>query len=302
MAQQFRSGFVSVIGRPNVGKSTLINCFIGEKINIVSNKPQTTRRKIQSILTRDDFQIVFIDTPGMHTPKSKLGTYMQTSAEKSLNDTDVVLYMVEPFEKINAKDSAILEKLSRVKDCAVILVINKLDTVEKPQLLKVMDSYQARYPFKAIVPIAAKTGDNVSNLLDTVKAFLPIGPQYFPEHMITDEPERQLVAEMVREKALMLLQEELPHGLFTEVAAMKKRENQELFDIDVNIYCEKASHKGMIIGKQGAMLKDIGKRARQDMERFLGAPVYLQLWVKVKPGWRDSDMQLRNFGYDSRRI
>lgn len=301
MKNNFKSGFVSLIGRPNVGKSTLMNCLIGEKIAIISSKPQTTRNQIQSILTTDDYQLIFIDTPGIHKPKSKLGDYMVKSAETTLNNVDVVLYLIEPYEKIKDSDMAILNRLEKVKT-PVFLVINKIDTVEKAELLKVIDAYRAVYDFKEIVPISALKGKNKEDLLSSIVKYLPEGPQYFPEDMITDQPERQLVAELIREKALYLLQEEIPHGIAVEITSMKKRDNKDLIDIDATIYCERDSHKGIIIGKQGSMLKKIGSNARQDIQRLLGSSINLQIWIKVKKDWRDSDFLLKNFGYNSKEI
>lgn len=297
----FRSGFVSLIGRPNVGKSTLMNCLVGEKIAIISNKPQTTRNKIQSILTTDTFQIVFIDTPGIHTPKSKLGNYMVKSAETTLNEVDIVLYLIEPYEKIKESDLKILERLQNIKS-NVFLIINKIDTIEKEEILKVINAYSAKYNFKEIIPISAIKGINTDDLLKNIEKYLPEGPKYFPEDMITDQPERQLAAEIIREKALYLLQEEIPHGIAVEITGMKKRENKEIIDIDATLYCEKNSHKGIIIGKQGSMLKQIGSKARYDIEKLLGSSINLQIWIKVKKDWRDSDFLLKNFGYDSKNI
>lgn len=301
MNKNFKSGFVSLIGRPNVGKSTLMNCLIGEKIAIISSKPQTTRNQIQSILTTDDYQLIFIDTPGIHKPKSKLGDYMVKSAETTLNNVDVVLYLIEPYEKIKDSDMAILNRLEKVKT-PVFLVINKIDTVDKSQLLKVIDAYRAVYSFTEIIPISALKGKNKDDLLSSIVKYLPDGPQYFPEDMITDQPERQLVAELIREKALYLLQEEIPHGIAVEITSMKKRENKDLIDIDATIYCERDSHKGIIIGKQGSMLKKIGSNARRDIQRLLGSAINLQIWIKVKKDWRDSDFLLKNFGYNSKEI
>ncbi len=297
----FRSGFVSLIGRPNVGKSTLMNYLIGEKIAIISNKPQTTRNKIQSILTTDNFQVVFIDTPGIHTPKSKLGNFMVKSAETTLNEVDIVLYLIEPFEKIKESDLKILERLKNVKS-NVFLIINKVDTVEKEEILKVIDAYRSQYDFKEIIPISAMKGINTDELLDSIEKYLPQGPQYFPNDMITDQPERQIVAEIIREKALYLLQEEIPHGIAVEITGMKKRENKDIIDVDATIYCERDSHKGIIIGKRGSMLKQIGSKARFDIERLLGSSINLQIWIKVKKDWRDSDFLLKNFGYDSKNL
>lgn len=301
MSNKFHSGFVSLIGRPNVGKSTLMNCIIGEKIAIMSGKPQTTRNQIQSILTTDDYQIVFIDTPGIHKPKSKLGNYMVKSAETTFSNVDVILYLIEPYEKIKDSDMSIIEKLKGTKT-PVFLIINKIDTVDKPELLKVIDAYSKQLNFAEIIPVSALKGSNKDNLLETVAKYLPEGPKYFPDDMITDQPERQLVAELIREKGLKLLQEEIPHGIAVEITSMKKRDKGDIVDIEATIYCERETHKGIIIGKQGSMLKKIGSNARYDIERLLGNPVNLQLWVKVKKDWRDSDFLLKNFGYDAKQI
>ncbi len=296
-----KSGFISLVGRPNVGKSTLMNHLIGEKIAIISNKPQTTRNKITSILTKEDFQCIFIDTPGIHKPKHKLGEYMVKAAENALNEIDVVLMLIEPTEKVLEKDKYVIERLKNVKT-PVILVINKIDTIEKEKLLQVIDNYRQLYPFAEVVPISAIKGQNTAELLKVIQQYLSEGPQYFPEDMVTDQPERQIVSEIIREKALHLLEDEIPHGIAVEVTAMKKRENKNLVDVQATIYCEKESHKGIVIGKQGSMLKKIGSRSRTDVERLLGSPIYLQLWVKVKKDWRDSDFLLKNFGYDSKKI
>lgn len=300
MNRQFKSGFVSLVGRPNVGKSTLMNLFVGEKISIVSNKPQTTRNKIRSILTRDEYQIVFIDTPGIHKPATKLGGYMVKSAEDALNEVDAVLYLVEP-SGISAGDAAILERLQKV-DSPVFLVINKTDLTDKPALLTVIDAYRKRYDFTEIFPVSALKADNTQALLDTVVRCLPEGPMYFPDDIITDQPERQILAEIIREKALYFLQEEIPHGLAVEIMSMHTREDRELVDTEATVYCEKDSHKAIIIGKNGAMLKRIGSAARRDAEALLGSPLNLQLWVKVKKNWRDNDFLLKNFGYDPKNI
>ena len=301
MQKKFQSGFVSLVGRPNVGKSTLMNHFIGEKIAIISNKPQTTRNKITSILTKEHFQCVFIDTPGIHKPKHKLGEYMVKSAENALNEVDVVLMLIEPTERVLEMDKYVIERLKNVKT-PVVLVINKIDTIEKQKLLKVIDQYRQIYDFAEVVPIYAIKGQNTESLLHVIEKYLPEGPQYFPEDMVTDQPERQIVAEIIREKALHLLEDEIPHGIAVEITSMKKRPNKNLVDVEATIYCEKESHKGIIIGKQGSMLKKIGSRARIDAERLLGSPIYLQLWVKVKKDWRDSDFLLKNFGYDTKKI
>ena len=301
MRKNFKSGFVTLVGRPNVGKSTLMNNLIGEKIAIISPKPQTTRNKIQSILTKDDFQAIFIDTPGIHKPKHKLGEYMVKSAENTLNEVDVVLMLIEPTEKYVDIDKYIIERFKNIKT-PIILVINKTDTIEKQELLNIMNIYKEIYNFSEIVPVSALKGDNTDTLMEIIKKYLPMGPQYFPEDMVTDQPERQIVSEIIREKALQLLQEEIPHGIAVEIMSMKKREDKNMVDVEATIYCEKDSHKGIIIGKQGAMLKKIGSRARGDIQNLLGSPIYLQLWVKVKKDWRDSDFLLKNFGYDSRNI
>jgi len=295
---KFRSGFVTIIGRPNVGKSTLMNLLIGEKISIVTNRPQTTRNKIRSILTGDDFQIIFIDTPGIHTPTTKLGNFMVKSAYNALNEADAVVYIVEPRGKIHEGDAAILENLAGVKT-PVYLVINKVDTVDKPNLLRVMEGYSHAFNFAGIIPLSALTGENTDALLGALKAELPEGPMYFPEDQITDQPERQITAEIIREKALTYLQEEIPHGLAVEITGMKPRSEDEdaLVDVGATIFCERDSHKAIIIGKKGEMLKKIGSSARRDIQRLLGSPIYLELWVKVKKNWRDNDFLLKNFGY-----
>ncbi|WP_317855041.1 GTPase Era [Chakrabartyella piscis] len=299
--KKFYSGFVSLVGKPNVGKSTLMNCLIGEKIAITSHKPQTTRNKITSILTKDDFQCVFLDTPGIHKPKHKLGEYMVKSATNTFSDVDLVLFLIEPTDRITEKDEFVLECLANVKT-PVVLVINKLDTVDREKMVQVVETYKNRFPFAEIVPISAMKGTNTDTLLKVIKQSLPEGPQYFPGDMVTDQPERQIASEIIREKALRLLQEEIPHGIAVEIMSMKKRPDQNMVDVEATIYCEKDSHKGIIIGKQGAMLKKIGTQARGDMQRLLGTPIYLQLWVKVKKDWRDSDFLLKNFGYDKKNM
>lgn len=294
------SGFVPLIGRPNVGKSTLMNLFIGEKISIVTSKPQTTRNKIRCILTGDDYQIVFIDTPGIHAPRTKLGEHMVASAHDALNEVDAVIYMVEPRTRIHESDAAILERLKNVK-CPVFLAINKIDQVEKTELLRIIDTYRGRYDFAEIVPLSALKADNTDALLSSIRRVLPEGPMYFPEDMITDSPERILVSEIIREKALTFLQEEIPHGVAVEITRMRPRNEADegsIVDIEATLFCERDSHKAIIIGKGGEMLKRIGSTARRDVERLLGSPIYLQLWVKVKKNWRDSTAHLRNFGYN----
>ena len=254
MAKKFYSGFVSLVGRPNVGKSTLMNRLIGEKIAIISNKPQTTRNRVQSILTKDDFQIVFIDTPGINKPRHKLGEFMVKSAETTLNEVDAVLMLIEPADRVLEADRLIIEKFSKIKS-PVILVINKVDSTDKERVFKVIDNYRKLYDFAEIVPISALEGTNTDELLEVIKKYLPEGPQYFPSDMITDQPERQIAAEIIREKALRLLQEEIPHGIAVEIMEMKKRPEGNMVDVRATIYCEKDSHKGIIIGKHGAMLK-----------------------------------------------
>jgi GTP-binding protein Era len=296
---KFRSGFVTLIGRPNVGKSTLMNYFIGEKISIVSNKPQTTRNKIRSILTGEGYQIVFIDTPGIHSPTTKLGSFMVKSANNALNEADAVIYMVEPREKVHEGDRAIIKSLKGVKS-PVFLAVNKVDTVDKPGLLNVIKQFSLEFNFRDIVPLSALTGENVQALLDAIKNLLPEGPMYFPEDQITDQPERQITAEIIREKALQFLQDEIPHGLAVDISAMKPRDPDNpdsLVDIGATIFCEKESHKAIIIGKKGDMLKKIGTSARRDIQMLLGSPIFLDLWVKVKKNWRDNDFLLKNFGY-----
>lgn len=298
---KFYSGFISLVGRPNVGKSTLMNRLIGEKIAIISPKPQTTRNRIQSILTKDDFQVIFIDTPGIHKPKHKLGNYMVKAAETTLNEVDAVFMLVEPTERVLELDRYVIERLEGIKT-PVILVINKIDTIEKSKILTVIDMFKSLYNFAEIIPVSAKMGENTDQLMEVIKKYLPEGPQYFPEDMVTDQPERQIAAEIIREKALQLLQEEIPHGIAVEISAMKKRNDKDMVDVEATIYCEKDSHKGIIIGKQGAMLKKIGTRARVDISALLGSPINLQIWIKVKKDWRDSDFLLKNFGYDQKNI
>ena len=294
--QTFKSGFITIIGKPNVGKSTLMNALIGEKIAIVTNKPQTTRNKIRCILTESDFQAVFIDTPGIHDPKTKLGNFMVGSSVSAFSEADVILYLVEPTGKISKIDIGIIEKLKNV-GANVFLIINKIDKIEKGELLGIISKYEKLLEFKEIVPISAVKKSGLDELIETIKNYLPEGPKYFPEDMLTDQPERQIAAEIIREKALMLLQEEIPHGIAVEIMSMKQRAGKDIVDIEATIYCEKDSHKGMVIGKGGEMLKSIGSRARADMERLLGSKIFLELWVRVKKDWRDSDFLLKNFGY-----
>jgi len=286
---------ITIAGRPNVGKSTLTNRLVGEKIAIVSNKPQTTRNRICGIVNRGDTQFIFVDTPGFHKPRTKLGDYMVNVTRQSVSDVDAVLLLVEPIANIGPQEEALLEQL-RTAGEPVVLVINKIDTVEKETLLAVIGTYAKAMEFAAVVPISAKTGEGVEELLEECQRFSEEGPQLFPEDMTSDQPERQVMAEIVREKLLWCLEREVPHGTAVEVNRFSERENG-IIDLDVTIYCEKASHKGIIIGKNGTMLKRISTMARIDCEKFMGTKVYLQTWVKVKENWRDSDLLIKNFGY-----
>ncbi len=293
----FKSGFVTIIGRPNVGKSTLLNRLTGEKVAITSSKPQTTRNAIRAIITRDDFQIVFIDTPGIHKPKTKLGDFMVNTALGTLEEVDVILFMVEAMDiEPKAGDMYIMDLLKKVRT-PVFLIINKIDLVPKDQLLVSMKTYGEMLDFKTIIPISALNDDGVSIIVDEIVKLLPEGPKYFPDDMVTDQPERFLAAELIREKMLEFLKEEIPHGIGVEVVSYKQRPNRELYDIEANIYCEKESHKAIVIGKSGIMLKKIGTAARQEMENLMGYRINLQLWVKVKPDWRNSESMLRMLGY-----
>ncbi len=294
MDAKFKSGFATLIGRPNVGKSTLMNHLIGQKIAITSNKPQTTRNRIQTIYTCEKGQVVFLDTPGIHKAKNKLGNYMVQVAERTLKDVDVVLWLVEPSTFIGAGEKHIIEQLKGVST-PVILVINKIDTVKKEDVLKFIDTYRKEYDFEEIIPVSALKGEHLDDLMDSIFKYLPYGPAYYDEDTITDQPERQIVSEMIREKALRLLEDEIPHGIAVAVDSMKFKKNA--VEIDATIVCERDTHKGIIIGKGGSMLKQIGMNAREDIEILLGKKVYLQLWVKVKKDWRDSDFLLKNFGY-----
>lgn len=292
----YKSGFVTLIGRPNVGKSTLMNRLIGQKIAITSNKPQTTRNRIQTVYTCDEGQIIFLDTPGIHKAKNKLGEYMVSVAERTLKEVDVILWLVEPSTFIGAGEQHIAEQLRSVKT-PVFLVINKIDTVEKAEILKFIAAYKDIVDFAEIIPVSALKGENTDDLLQAMMKYLPTGPQYYDEDTITDQPERQIVAEMIREKALRNLSDEIPHGIAVAIDRMHERPNGGIIDIDATIVCERNSHKGIIIGKQGAMLKKIGTQARADMEALLDCKVNLKLWVKVKKDWRDSDFLIKNFGY-----
>lgn len=301
MTENFKSGFVTLIGRPNVGKSTLMNQLIGQKIAITSNKPQTTRNKIQTVYTCEEGQIVFVDTPGIHKAKNKLGEYMVNVAEQTLKEVDVVLWLVEPTDFIGAGERHIAEQLERVST-PVILVINKVDTIKKEEILKFIDSYRKIYNFAEIVPVSALKGTNTDDLINTIFKYLKEGPMFYDEDTVTDQPMRHIVAELVREKALKCLDDEIPHGIAVYIDQMKERKSGKIIDIDATIVCERDSHKGIIIGKQGAMLKKIGSAARYEIEKMMEIQINLKLWVKVRKEWRDSDVQLKNFGYNAKDI
>lgn len=301
MEEQKKSGFAALVGRPNVGKSTLMNRLIGQKIAITSNKPQTTRNRIQTVYTCEKGQIVFLDTPGIHKAKNKLGEYMVNVAERTLKEVDVILWLVEPTSYIGAGEKHIAEQLAHIHT-PVILVINKIDKVKKDELLAYIDTYRRLLDFAEIVPVSALKGMNEDVLLDQIFKYLPYGPMFYDEDTVTDQPMRAIVAELIREKALKLLDEEIPHGIAVSVDVMKQRPGQGLWDIEATIVCERDSHKGIIIGKGGAMLKKIGSAARYEIEKMLEARVNLKLWVKVKKDWRDSDFLIKNFGYDKKEV
>ena len=290
-----KSAMITICGRPNVGKSTLTNALVGEKIAIVSNKPQTTRNRISAIVTRGSTQFVLMDTPGFHKPRTRLGDYMVNVVKESVADVDAVMLLVEPIANIGRQEEELIARLKETNVPAV-LVINKIDTVEKSELLEVMAKYSQTHNFDAIIPISAKNNEGLDELMEQLDKYAVEGPQLFPNDMISDQPEKQICAELVREKLLLCLDKEIPHGTAVEVTKFSERENG-IIDMDVTIFCEKASHKGIIIGKQGAMLRKIGEMARTDIEAFMGTKVFLQTWVKVKENWRDSMAQLRNFGY-----
>lgn len=294
MKKDYKSGFVTLIGRPNVGKSTLMNHLIGQKIAITSNKPQTTRNRIQTVLTMEEGQIVFVDTPGIHKAKNKLGEYMVNIAERTLNEVDVVLWLVEPSTFIGAGEQHIAKQLKKVST-PVILVINKTDSVKKEEVVSAITAYKDIYDFAEIVPVSARNGDNTQELVGAVMKYLPYGPQFYDEDTVTDQPERQIVAELIREKALHALNEEIPHGIAVAIDQMKKK--KKVMHIDATIICERDSQKGIIIGKQGNMLKKIGSTARFEIEKMLECQINLKLWVKVKKDWRDSEYLMKNFGY-----
>jgi len=291
-----KSGIITICGRPNVGKSTLTNAFVGEKVAIVTNKPQTTRNRICAILNRGENQFVFMDTPGLHKARTRLGDYMVNVVKESVADVDALLLLVEPIPNIGAPEQELIDRIKHL-DCPAVLVINKVDTLErKAALLEVISVYQQACDFAAVVPISAKDGQGVEELLKLLEGYLPEGPQLFPDDMVTDQPERQVMAEILREKLLLCLDKEIPHGTAVEITKFSERDD-EVIEIDATIYCEKNSHKGIIIGKGGAMLKKVSSLARKDMERFMGTKVFLQTWVKVKENWRDNVNLIRNFGY-----
>lgn len=297
MNENYKSGFAALIGRPNVGKSTLMNCIIGQKIAITSKKPQTTRNKIQTVYTSKEGQIVFVDTPGIHKAKNRLGDYMVNVAQRSLKEVDVVLWLVEPTNYIGAGERHIIDELKKVK-VPVILVVNKIDTVKKELLLEAIDAYRGQLDFAEIVPVSALKNDNTQVLVEQIMKYLPNGPAFYDEDTVTDQPTRQIVAELVREKVLRSIDEEIPHGVAVVIEQMKY--GRKIVDIDAAIICERESHKGIIIGKGGQMLKKIGSLARPEIEDLLEQHVNLKLWVKVKKNWRDSDFMIKNFGYDPR--
>ena len=298
MKDNFKSGFVAIIGRPNVGKSTLMNHLIGQKIAITSNKPQTTRNRIQTVYTdMERGQIVFLDTPGIHQAKNKLGEYMVNVAEHTLSEVDVILWLVEPSTFIGAGEQHIIKQLKKTKT-PVILIINKVDTVEREKILEYIDAYRKVFDFAEIVPASALREQNLDTVVDVIFKYLPYGPMFYDEETVTDQPERAIVAEIIREKALHALDDEIPHGIAVYIDRMKERRGQNIIDIDATIVCERDSHKGIIIGKGGSMLKKIGSNARYEMERLLDTQVNLKLWVKVRKDWRDSELMMKNFGYN----
>ena len=300
-SKSFKSGFVTIIGRPNVGKSTLMNHLIGQKIAITSSKAQTTRNRIQTVYTCEEGQLVFLDTPGINKAKNKLGDYMLMAAERTLNEVDLILWLVEPTTYIGAGEQYIIEKLKNVKT-PVFLVINKIDQVEDENILKAILAYKDKMDFAEIIPVSALKDKNTDELIKTIFSYMDQGPMYYDEDTITDQPERQIVAELIREKALRNLNQEIPHGIAVVVDRMKTRKKGNIMDIEATIVCERESHKGIIIGKKGAMLKEIGSQARIEIENLLDIKVNLSLWVKVKKDWRDSDMLLKNYGFDKREL
>jgi GTP-binding protein Era len=296
---EYKSGFVSVIGRPNVGKSTLVNNIVGNKVSIISDKPQTTRNTIKAVVSRENFQIIFLDTPGLHKPKNKLGVYMVTSTINTLEEVDIVLFMIEATDsRPGPGDLYIIEQLKKIKT-PIFLIINKVDLIKKEQVLSIIEQYRSLIKFKSIIPISAIKEDGIDVIIDELLCIIPEGPQYFPDHYITDQPEKLVIAEFIREKALENLSEEVPHGVGVEITHFNERDNKNIIDINATIYCEKQSHKGILIGKNGSMLKKIGSSARFDIERLLGTKVFLEIWVKVKSDWRNSASMLKTLGYHS---
>ena len=295
MAEIKKSGIITICGRPNVGKSTLTNALVGEKVAIVTNKPQTTRNRICGVRTRGESQFVFVDTPGLHKARTRLGDYMVNVVKESVADVDAVMLLVEPIPNVGAPEEQLIARIKTLR-CPAVLVINKVDTLDKKEkLLEVIQTYEQAHQFQAVVPISAKTGEGVDELLDVLEGYLPQGPQLFPEDMTSDQPERQMMAEILREKLLLCLDKEIPHGTAVEITRFAERDD-EVVEVEATIYCEKNSHKGIIIGKGGSMLKKVSTLARQDMERFMGTKVYLQTWVKVKENWRDNPAAIQNFG------
>ncbi|CRK84177.1 GTPase Era [Neobacillus massiliamazoniensis] len=296
-SKRYKSGFISIIGRPNVGKSTFLNRVIGQKIAIMSDKPQTTRNKVQGVLTMNDTQMIFIDTPGIHKPKHKLGDFMMKVAQNTLKEVDLVLFMVNAAEGFGRGEEFILEKFHSIQT-PVFLVINKIDQVHPDELLPIIESYKEKYPFKEVVPISALEGNNIERLLEQIKSYLPEGPQYYPADQVTDHPERFIITEFIREKALHLTREEIPHSLAVVLDKIEREKGKDIIHVMATVIVERDSQKGIIIGKQGSMLKEIGKRARVDIENLLGSKVYLELWVKVQKDWRNKVSQLRDFGFN----
>ncbi len=292
----YKSGFVTVVGRPNVGKSTLLNQIIGEKISIISDKPQTTRNKILMVYTEEDFQVVFLDTPGIQMPKNILGEYMLKISKSTLEEVDAVAFMVDESMEIGKLDKYIIEELKEIST-PIILLINKTDKLKEEEILFLINKYNDLHLFKEIIPISAMNNDNVDKFIKILKDILPKGPQYFPEDMITDQPEKFIIAETIREKALMNLEEEVPHGIAVGIEGIKERSNKDIVDVFATIYCERETHKGIVIGKNGKMLKTIGESARKDIEKLLGSKVNLQIWVKVEKNWRERDSKVKYFGY-----
>lgn len=292
----YKSGFVTVVGRPNVGKSTLLNQIIGEKISIISDKPQTTRNKIQLVYTDQDYQIIFIDTPGVQMPKNNLGEYMLKVSRSTLEEVDIIAFMVDESEKTGKLDSYILDQLKEVST-PIVLIINKIDKLSQDEIDKLIKKFKAMNMFEHVIPISALNNNNINILVDVFKDMIPEGPQYFPEDMITDQPERFIISELIREKALINLEEEIPHGIVVEIEKVSQREGKDILDVFATIHCEKKSHKGIIIGKNGRMLKKIGQSAREDIEKLMGSKINLQLWVKINQNWRDKENKIKYFGY-----